>query len=96
MPFALYLDGVPYSQTDSVLGMWGLTSSRARGSSSLLCGRSCVANAGVGGGARCTPSSPWQHGLFEPSPLALGQRAATTARRFYGATRPALGEQARP
>jgi hypothetical protein len=55
MPFALYLDGVPYSQTDSVLGMWGLTSSRARGSSSLLCGRSCVANAGVGGGARCTP-----------------------------------------
>ena len=24
MPFALYLDGVPYSQTDSVLGMWGV------------------------------------------------------------------------
>ena len=24
MPFALYLDGVPYSLTDSVLGMWGV------------------------------------------------------------------------
>ena len=55
IPYSLFVDGVPYSNTDSIIGFWLVT--EITGSRSLLVTlrKSCCALAGAAGGILCGP-----------------------------------------